>query len=309
MADDDTIDATTAAVLQAADALYAAPPDEFMARRADLSGQARKSGDPVAAKSIGALRKPTVSASVVNRLVHDDPSVVDRLADVGARLREAHDALDATVLRDLSGERRTLVGELTRAALDLAGLGNPSAAVRDEVIATFDAAIADPDVAEQLGHLTRSANWSGFGFAVTGSPELTLVQGGRNAAPRPTRASRLTRPSGDTGPDEPVPPTRPETSPPPTKIPSAVRRKNERARELAQSAFDAADGALRTAEADEQAGTERVRSLTAEIAELQRDLEQTRRDLDRARREVRSARTKRREARSALDRAERRAAE
>jgi hypothetical protein len=285
---------TTDTVAHATDALYAAAPDDFMTLRAELATQARTSGDPIAAKSIAALRKPTVSASIVNRLVHDDPSSVERLADLSARLREAHDALDAAVLRDLSGERRALVGELTRAALDHAGQRNSSAAVRDEVIATFDAAVADPDVANRLGRLTRSAHWSGFGFPVTGSPELTLVRGGRDTSRRSTRPAR------------PEQPTRPDTSEAPApRIPSAVQRKNERARDLAQSTFDAADAAFRTAESEERAGTEHIRALTAELTELQRSLEQARRDLDQSRREVRSARAKRREARSALDRAER----
>ena len=38
------------------------------------------------------------------------------------------------------------------------------AAVREEVAATFDAALADPEVAANLGTLVRAAHWAGFGL-------------------------------------------------------------------------------------------------------------------------------------------------
>ncbi len=122
--------------------LYAADPESFTARRAELAASAREAGEPATAKQIAALRKPTRSAWVVNRLVRSDPEVRSRLDAVAADLREA---AGGDRLRELTGARSRLVDELTRKALQ--DLPAPPAALREEVTATLDAAIADPGVA------------------------------------------------------------------------------------------------------------------------------------------------------------------
>jgi hypothetical protein len=145
--------------------LYAGDPDDFIQMRRDLAAQARGAGDRDAAKSIAALGKPTRSAWVVNRLVHADPGVPERLAELGGRLRSEEAAFDGTVIRELSRERRELVDGLVRRALEEAGQQSPSAALRDEVTDTFNAALADPGVAEQVaaGTLQKAVHWAGFG--------------------------------------------------------------------------------------------------------------------------------------------------
>jgi hypothetical protein len=142
--------------------LYQADPEEFMPRRAELVAQAREAGEAAAAKQIGALRKPTRSAWVVNRLVRNDPEVRDRLAELAAELHDAGASTDGGRIRELTAARARLVDELTRQALD--DLPAPPAAVREEVTATLDAALADPDVAASLGTLVRAAHWAGFGL-------------------------------------------------------------------------------------------------------------------------------------------------
>ena len=142
--------------------LYQADPEEFMPRRAELVAQAREAGEAAAAKQIGALRKPTRSAWVVNRLVRDDPEVRDRLAELAAELRDTGASMDGGRIRELTAARARLVDELTRQAFD--DLPAPSAAVREEVTATLDAALADPEVAASLGTLVRAAHWAGFGL-------------------------------------------------------------------------------------------------------------------------------------------------
>ena len=69
--------------------LYQADPDDFMSRRQELVAQAKEAGEADAAKQIAALRKPTRSAWVVNRLVRADPDVPARLARLAAELHEA----------------------------------------------------------------------------------------------------------------------------------------------------------------------------------------------------------------------------
>jgi len=138
--------------------LYSADPDGFTARRAELAATARDAGEPATARKITALRKPTRSAWAVNRLVRSDPGVRSRLDDLAADLREA---AGGDRLRELTAARSRLVDELTRKALR--DLPAPPAALREDVTATLDAAIADPEVAGRLGRLTRAAQYAGFG--------------------------------------------------------------------------------------------------------------------------------------------------
>ena len=79
--------------------------------------------------------------------------------------------MDGGRIRELTAARARLVDELTRQAFD--DLPAPPAAVREEVTATFDAALADPEVAASLGTLVRAAHWAGFGLgpdAASASP-------------------------------------------------------------------------------------------------------------------------------------------
>ncbi|MFN2561938.1 MAG: hypothetical protein ABR571_11655 [Jatrophihabitans sp.] len=279
MADEDD------AVTEAANELYAVSPDEFMAKRADVAQRVRASGDSAGAARIEKLRKPTAAAWIVNAYVLSDPSIVDQLTDLGGRLREAQDALDAARMRDLTSERRALVSRLAKDAFRLAGRNQPPAGLRDEVTGTFEAAIADDDLAGRLGRLQRAEQWSGFGFAPTWSPELTLVQGGRTRTPEPARR-----------------PEKPKRS-------AADRRRQERALAAAQKAFDEADAASGEARDTEQGLSQEIKRLTKKLAKVQDQLDTARSDIETARKEVASTRSKRREARSALDRAERDAAD
>ncbi|KGI70363.1 hypothetical protein EU78_26360 [Mycolicibacterium rufum] len=146
----------------ALDRLYAARPQDFTAERTRLAGEAKRSGDAAAAKQIGGSRKPTAAAWVVNLLVLRGTARAS-LADLGARLRKAHAAMDGEAIRTLTGEQRRLVEELSRAGFLAAGIDAPSAALRDDVTATLQAAVADPEIAARLGRLTTAEQWSGFG--------------------------------------------------------------------------------------------------------------------------------------------------
>ena len=168
----------------AIDELYSIDPEEFMPRRTALAAAARKT-DKDAAKEIAALRKPTRAAYVLNQLVRSDPESAERLADLGRQLVAAQVALDGAKMRELSTLRRGLVEELADQAFSGAGQQSPPPALRDEVVSTLNAAVADEGVVGQLqtGTLLRSARWDGFGFA--SPPELSVV---RPSAPRAPRA-------------------------------------------------------------------------------------------------------------------------
>ena len=216
--------------------LYEGDPDEFTGRRAELAAAARDAGEQAAAKQITALRKPTRSAWVVNRLVRSDPDVRSRLDALAADLRAAAGSADGGRIREMTAARARLVDELTRQALQVSELPAPPAALREEVTATLDAALADPEVAANLGTLVRAAHWSGFGLDAfpAGTPAPLPLRPGR---PRPRR--RLSpKPSARTAagrrswrPNGPwLKPTR-TSKPPPRpnatwKKPSATRKPN-----------------------------------------------------------------------------------
>ena len=145
------------------DELYEVKQDEFTALRTKLAAAAKQRGDTETAKRISAARKPTAAAWVVNRLALRDRDIRTRLAGLGERLKDAHSAMDGDRIRALSAEQRRLVDDVARAAFEEAELADPSAALRDDVTGTLQAAIADPDVASRLGRLTKAEQWSGFG--------------------------------------------------------------------------------------------------------------------------------------------------
>lgn len=231
--------------------LYEADPDEFMPLRKDLAEAARAAGDKDAAKKITGLRKPTRSAWVVNRLVRSDPEVTGRLAALAGELRGAQQSRQGSRIRELSAARARLVDELTRQAL--AGLTAPPAAVREEVTATLDAALSDPEVAASLGTLVRAAHWAGFGLA-------PLADGEAASAP------------------EPAPARKPE---PAEAVATHERRRQERIISAERDVAEAVEAAQAAAVA-EQRLEDTVRRLEAELAQARQDLGEARRQSYRA---------------------------
>jgi len=160
-------------------ALYEAPPDGFVAGRAAAVADARRSGDKETAKRLAALRKPTVAAWLVNLLALRRPELIDELVELSTALRAAQRGLHGEQLRELSTQRRRLVSELVNAAQRLAVEDDPGLrAVKlpmAEVEATLTAALAEPEIAEQVrgGRLVRAATYAGFGEVPR--PRLRLV--------------------------------------------------------------------------------------------------------------------------------------
>jgi hypothetical protein len=175
------------------DQLYAVAPEEFTGLRTRLAGEAKKRGDAAEANRITSARKPTTSAAVVNRLVHSQPDVRDRLGELGEELRSAHAAMDGERIRELSGRQRKLIEQLTRAALEASDVGSPTAALRDDVTDTLHAAIADPEVRDRLGRLAKAEHWSGFGDAEMVFAEPAEKSAPKKAAPRAAKAEKATK--------------------------------------------------------------------------------------------------------------------
>ncbi len=209
---------------QAVDELYSHPMSEFTGRRKALAAAAKKAGDREISAQIAALRKPTVAADTVNRLVRAAADEVGELLDLGVQLREAEKALNGPELRELSAKRRHLVSDLARLAFDITEQAAPSASVREEVTSTLNAALADENIADMLlsGALVTQARWDGFGS--TSLPELAVVlplDAGRLRAASGPAARQRARPDDDaphqSAPDADVPtadPQQPESGGP-----------------------------------------------------------------------------------------------
>ena len=265
------------------DELYGVRPEEFTARRAELASAAKKRGDADAAKRISAARKPTTAAWVVNLLALSNQDVRNSLTDLRERLRAAHAAMDGPAIRELTAEQRGLVDELTRAALDGADVANPSATLREDVTATLQAAIADPDVADRLGRLAKAERWSGFGdlgtttavFATarsTGSPEKK-----RRSTPQPSADSEQR--SRDDG------------------------RRSAREAEEAKAALAAADGAKEDADNELSDRQTDLAVARLRLDEMRRRLEEAERDVDVAEKAYGEAKQASRDAAAAVDKA------
>ena len=316
--------------------LYGADPDAFTERRKALVAAAREAGDKRAAAAVGALRKPTRAAWLVNRLARADPDAPARLAAMAAELRAAEQAKDGSRLRELSAARGSLIDALTAQALaaDGSGAPDPSPSLRAEVTATLTAALADPETAAGFaaGTLTKAAQWSGFGYADFGpaddsAPDDRSAPSHPAAAPRPIRlpkqAGRLKRDRADAGSSADARTGRGSAQATAQRAAQEQRRvageaekqrlaaeaEAERlAREAAERAararekFDDAERTLAQASAAAAEAAAVEDRLEAEVRDLEGRVTQTREDLAAARRRARHAEAAERRARQNLDR-------
>ncbi len=288
------------ALTQAVDELYSADPDAFMERRSALAAAAKAAGGPAIAKQIAALRKPTRSAYTVNLLARTDPDAVAELSDLGSQLRDAERSVDAKQIRELTTRRRRLVETLTKRAFDILDERSPSSAIRDEVVSTLTAALADSDVADQVadGTLVKPARWEGFGFG--GGPELSLVQ---SPATKRTPPPKVAKPPVKKGMSR-------EEAAEARRIADA-KEADERAQakaaaeaakqeklDDARRAVDEAEEAVILATDEEQTRLERLQRLEEQVAEA-------RKGVDEARIQLRRAEIRQRRAQDALRRLER----
>ncbi|MGW1976510.1 hypothetical protein [Streptomyces sp. NPDC001889] len=272
-------------VEEAAGALYALRPDEFIAERAVYAARARREGDREAARRIAGLRKPVLAAWSANLLARDDLDATERFLTLGVDLREAQRGLDGAALRELGHDRHQVVAALARRAADLArDAGVPIAeTVRHDVEKTLHVVLADPETA---------ARWAA-GRLVT-VPETADGFGGIDPASAGRRRNQFSAPE----PDEPG-------------TARAAKERQEDAARHASAEAQAQAEAGRREEALELARAERTRAEAAETAASVRvrDLEE---ELRLARHEQRTARaaaegavTAEREAGAEADRARR----
>ncbi|KAB1145881.1 hypothetical protein ACLQ20_02120 [Micromonospora sp. DT46] len=263
--------------------LYTTPPDRFVAIRDEAVAEARRAGDPKAAREIARLRRPTVAAWLVNLLAIRRPELVADLAQLAEALRTAQRELRGPRLRELSTQRRAVVGALVAEVRKLAAGAEEAPPAGKlplgEVEATLNAALADTDVAEQVrsGRLLRAATYAGFGEVPR--PQLRLVTGGEEPEPEP-RPEPTGKQRG--GVDRAA--LRAEQA---ERAARAERARRRRAleKELARARTDQerAEAELAGATAAERDGVGALDAIEAELAELERRRAVAEQDLSRAR--------------------------
>ncbi|GAA2548976.1 hypothetical protein GCM10010435_18310 [Winogradskya consettensis] len=235
--------------------LYEQPPDGFVAGRAAAVAEAKQAGDKDLAKRLAALRKPTVAAWLVNLLALRRPELIADLVELAEELRQAQRGLQGEQLRELSTQRRQVVSALVAAAQKLAIADDP--ALRRvklpmaEVESTLTAAMAEPDIAEQVrsGRLVKAATYAGFG-----------------EVPRP-RLRLVTSPEPEGKPSENEPAERDRAA---ERERAAKRRELQRDLTIAQRAREKTQSVLEKAEAAESDAGHSIDELEEQIAELER---------------------------------------
>ncbi len=277
----------------AADELYALVPEEFTAARNTRAKDAKAAGDRELGDLIGALRKPSPAAWIVNQLVRRHPDELDELHDLGEELRDAQASGDGKALTSIGAERRRLLSALLRQAIELADAADrsPSRAVLDEVEQTLIAATVDEAAASALatGRLVRSLQAVGFEPV-----ELDgAVAGEASAAPQTTRRSaRAARPERPT-----------KRGGGGTATDDERRAEREQAERDAKAERDRA--AREQAEADLRDATERAEAAQRALAEAEDQLQAAEWNADELRDERHDLEARLKELRSEIAEAER----
>src|SRR6516165_7029307 len=184
----------------AAEALYALSPGDFTAARDERAAEARAAGDRDLAQAIGGLRRPVVSAWLVNQLAREARDQVAELVALGESLRQAQQDLAGERVRELSAQRRTLVAGLVAEAKRIAARdGRPAGLqVEREVDATLQAALADSGAAAavQAGCLASPLSYAGLGV---GDAASVATRGRRAPTAAPARGQTAAGNAGRAG--------------------------------------------------------------------------------------------------------------
>ncbi len=245
------------------DALYAGPPEEFVAARDALARAVAASGDDIGAARVRRLRRPTVAGWAVNQVARTRPDDVAALVALGDELRAATAARDRgriTMLDRLRRERiEALVGPLRESGIG----GRPvSADVVDRVGETLTAAVMDADAGEVVlaGRLGQALQHVGFGIVDEGGDEADVATM-RAEAPERAGASEKAEVAQTSG----------------------VRADDAGAEAAAQAAREAADREVDAAEAEvarleslRDAASDRAREAGDAVARLSAELERLR---------------------------------
>ncbi|MYY79895.1 MULTISPECIES: hypothetical protein [unclassified Streptomyces] len=262
------------------DELYATAPPQFVSRREELAARARTDGRAEDARRIRAARRPTLAAWAANLLLHSQPTESRRFLELGRELREAYRTLDAAEIKELSGQRTSVVSALSRQAATLArDAGHRlSDAAQQDVASTLRAVLADEEAADQ---------WA------TGRLESTLTPpsdfpSGTDAAPKARAAATAVRrtPRERSGPEEELK----------DELAERRRQKQEKRAREAREAAEAADRRLGERRAEQEEADASLRQARDRHDQARRRVSDAEDELQRARRVQKDAEREQKEA-------------
>jgi hypothetical protein len=264
---------------ESGDALFAIPPEKFVAARNELVSKLQASGNRSAASELKALARPSVAVWAINQLSRRHPEKVAALLEAGKQLRESQRGLgrgpdSADELRASAHAERQALRDLIRTAGDILSEADrkDSSALLGRIESTLHAiATGSGDFGELLraGRLTKEVAPEGFpspgsAFSISPAPR----------APAPGKAAG--KAAG-----------------------KAQQRERETARaelKAAQRAANAQSASLRKAEQNAQRLSERAQSA-------QNAADKARGDADRAKAEVLALRKELEDAKQRIERA------
>jgi hypothetical protein len=267
-----------------AEELYALSPGDFTAARDGRAAQARAAGDRDLAQGIGGLRRPVVSAWLVNQLAREAKDQVAELVALGESLRQAQQDLAGERVREMSAQRRTLVAALVAQGKRIAARdGRPAGLqVEREVDATLQAALADAGAAAavQAGCLASPLSYAGLGV---GDAAPVAIRGRRAPPAAPARDKAERKPARR----EQAGGKRPRETP--------AERETRRAAEQAERQ-------ARQAAAEEERRAEKIAEAQRAIGQATETLADATTELDQAEQRVASARAVQESARQEVER-------
>jgi hypothetical protein len=235
--------------------LYGLPVEEFTKTRDELARELRKAGKKEAADEVKALRKPSVSAWVVNQLARRHPQEMKALVKAGDVLRKAQrgavSGRDPEKLREATRSHRDRLDDLTSLARQELDAGGQTL---QRVAQTLRAGSIDKQASKALlaGTLATDVEQAGFG------PLLSEV-------PLPTRST----PRSARSKPAPAKP-KPRKAPDRTREQAAkLRRQLQEARKGAREERRRADAAVREAERAQRT----AEKAEAQVGELEARLE------------------------------------
>lgn len=275
------------------DALYAGPPEEFVAGRDALARDVAAAGDAVGSARIKKLRRPTVAGWAVNQVARAHAEEVGALAALGDELRAATVDGDRGRIKALDRLRRerteALLGPLRETGeID----GRPlSSTVIDRIGETLTAAVMDEDAAAvvRAGRLGQALQHVGFGIVDEGGEEADVVLMRAESSKPPRRGGRDA--------------TKAEVE---AEVEAEVRVEAEReagadGEREAEAELGRLQDLRRDADERVQAATELAARHAAELERLDAELDRLTAERAAARRETADARRAEQEARDALE--------
>jgi hypothetical protein len=258
--------------------LYAAAPEEFVGLRAAQVAAAKKAKDKQLATAVGALRRPTRSAWLVNQLARESSAELAELLDLGEALAQAQRDAAGPELRKLSAQRHAAVDALVRRTVEIGAAHGHQAseATRQEVGQILTGALADPELAGvvRAGRVTQAVAYGGFG------PDLQLGSGTGPALAAPVSLDeRRARKSAKAG-------TSAKSA---DELAEEQRQQAHADAEAALQALDAARAAQTEAEQADAEAHDALAEAEQAIAAARRELADREKARERAQRAVKDA--------------------